>query len=70
VFEMILHRLSTVGLRRGLNGSRALLFLGIAAVGIRTLRRLARDDDEGILYRTAIRPGDVFEVITSRPPGK
>ena len=31
--------------------------------GLRILRRLARDDDE-VLYRTAIKAGDVFEIVT------
>jgi hypothetical protein len=66
VFEMILRRLSTVGLRRGFSGSKPLLYAGIAAVGIRALRRVAHDEDS-VLYRTLIQPGDVFEIVTKTP---
>lgn len=59
----LLRRLSFHGIRRGLGGSRTWLVVGIVAAGTRALRRLARDDEE-ILYRTAVRAGDVFEVVT------
>ena len=59
----LLRRLSTTGLRRGMSGSRAWLIVGIMAAGTRLLRRIAKDDEE-VLYRTAIKPGDVFEVVT------
>ena len=69
MFEAIIRRLSTVGMRRGLNGNKPLLYLGILALGIRALRRLARGSpDEDVLYRTAIKAGDVFEIITKAPP--
>ncbi len=61
----LLRRLSTTGLRRGMGGSRVWFVVGVVAAGVRVLRHLARDDEE-ILYRTAIRAGDVFEVV-SRP---
>ncbi len=63
MFARLLRRLSVTGLRRGIGGSRAWLIVGLVAAGTRALRRLARDDEE-ILYRTVIRPGDVFEVVT------
>ena len=63
MFSTLLRRLSVTGLRRGMGGSRPWLIVGVLAAGTRALRRLARDDEE-ILYRTAIRPGDVFEVVT------
>ena len=66
MFAAVLRRLSLTGLRRGIGGSRAWLIVGILAAGTRALRHLARDDEE-VLYRTAIRAGDVFEVVT-RPP--
>ena len=63
IFETFLRRLSTAGFRRGMSGSRGWLIVGIVIGGVRMLRRMARADEE-ILYRAAIRPGDVFEVIT------
>ena len=63
----VLRRFTTTGLRKGMSGSRVWLVLGIAAGGVRILRYLARNDQE-VLYRTVVRPGDVFEVIT-RPKG-
>jgi hypothetical protein len=69
MFETLLRRLSTAGFRRGFSGSRAWLIVGIVVGGARLLRRMARSDEE-ILYRTAIQPGDVFEVITKAPRTK
>jgi hypothetical protein len=37
--------------------------LGIIAAGFRVLRWVSRSDDD-ILYRTALRPGDRFEILT------
>jgi hypothetical protein len=63
----IIRRLTNTGLRRGLAGSRAWLVVGMGLVGYRIIRRIAMSDPE-VLYRTAVRPGDVFEIITrSRP---
>jgi hypothetical protein len=62
----LLRRLTSAGFRRGMSGSRAWLVVGIVAGGARLLRRVARSDEE-VLYRTAIKPGDVFEVV-SKPP--
>jgi hypothetical protein len=39
------------------------MIVGVVAGGIRILRRLGHDEDE-ILYRTVVRPGDAFEVVT------
>ncbi len=63
MLEVFIRRLSSVGLRRGMSGSRSWLIVGMVFGGMRLLRRMARSDQE-VLYRTAIRPGDVFEVIT------
>jgi hypothetical protein len=62
----LLRRLTSAGFRRGMSGSRAWLVVGIVAGGARLLRRVARNEEE-VLYRTAIKPGDVFEVV-SKPP--
>jgi hypothetical protein len=63
-----LRRLTTTGLRKGMGGSRIWIVIGIAAGGVRILRYLARSQPD-VLYRTAIKPGDVFEVITRPPEG-
>ena len=68
LLEAFFRRLSSAGLRRGMSGSRGWLIVGIVVGGARLLRRMARSDEE-ILYRTAIRPGDVFELVT-KPPRK
>jgi hypothetical protein len=59
----LLRRLTSNGLRKGISGSTPWLVVGIVAGGIRMIRHLARDDEE-VLYRTAVKAGDVFEVVT------
>lgn len=59
--EAILRRLASMGLRRGLKGSRAWLALGIAVAGARMLRRLARPRPE-VVYRTTLQPGEGLEI--------
>jgi hypothetical protein len=44
-------------------GSTPWLLVGIVAGGLRIVHRIARDDEE-ILYRTAVKEGDVFEIVT------
>ena len=63
MYGSLLRRLTTNGFRKGMSGSTPWLVAGIIAGGLRLLRRIARDDQE-VLYRTAIKAGDVFEVIT------
>ncbi|HWS45453.1 MAG TPA: hypothetical protein VN636_06305 [Acidimicrobiia bacterium] len=64
MLHALLRRLTASGFRRGVaGGSRTWLILGILAAGAQALRRLARQEPD-VLYRTAIRPGDVFEIIT------
>jgi hypothetical protein len=65
MFEALLRRLTATGIRRGMTGSRGWLVVGVLTGGVRILRRLARDDEE-VLYRTAIKPGDTFEIIARR----
>lgn len=65
---VLLRRLTTSGTRRGLAGSRTWMIVAILAGGWRALRHLSRSDQE-VLYRTAIKTGDVFEIVT-RPPEK
>ncbi len=65
MFEALLRRLTKTGIRRGMSGSRGWLLLGVVTGGVRVLRRLARDEED-VLYRTAIRPGDTFEIFARR----
>lgn len=66
MLEALINRASTIGLRRGLTGNRTWLLLGIVAVGVRTLRRIAHRDEQ-VLYRTVVRAGDVFEIVGRQP---
>ena len=65
MFEALLRRLTRTGIRRGMSGSRGWLVLGVVSGGVRILRHLARDEEE-VLYRTAIKPGDTFEIRAGR----
>ena len=65
MYATVLRSLTRRGLRNGMSGSTPWLVVGIAAGGLRLLRRLARDDEE-VLYRTVVKAGDVFEVV-ARP---
>jgi hypothetical protein len=58
-----LRRTSYIGVRRGMSGSRVWMVIGVVAAGLRVLRWVANNDQD-ILYRTQIKPGDLFEVIT------
>jgi hypothetical protein len=53
----------TNGMRKGLSGSTPWLIIGLVATGLRMMYRLARDDD-AVLYRTVVKAGDVFEIVT------
>lgn len=64
--EKLLRRLTSTGMKRGMGGSRPWLVVGMVAVGTRALRRLAHPKPQ-VLYRSALRPGDAFE-IRARPP--
>lgn len=63
MYASLLRRLTSNGLRKGMSGSTPWLVVGVVAAGLRVLARIARDDEE-VLYRTAIKAGDVFEVVT------
>ncbi|HEV7524197.1 MAG TPA: hypothetical protein VGP92_04490 [Acidimicrobiia bacterium] len=63
MYAALLRRLTTNGFRKGMSGSTPWLVVGIAAGGLRVLHRLARDEEE-VIYRTVVKAGDVFEVIT------
>ena len=63
MLEVLLRRVNWVGVRRGMTGSRVWMALGIIAAGFRVLRWVSRSHED-ILYRTALRPGDGFEILT------
>ena len=63
MYASLLRRLTSNGLRKGMSGSTPWLVVGVVAAGLRLLARIARDEEE-VLYRTAIKAGDVFEVVT------
>ena len=63
MYSALLRRLTSNGLRKGMSGSTPWLVVGIVAGGLRLIQRIARDEEE-VLYRTAIKAGDVFEVVT------
>jgi hypothetical protein len=65
VYASLLRRLTRNGLRKGASGSTPWLIVGMVAGGLRLVRHFARDEEE-VLYRTAIKAGDVFEVV-ARP---
>lgn len=65
MYLSLLRRLTSNGLRKGVSGSTPWLVVGIVAGGLRLLHRIAQDDEE-VLYRTAVKVGDVFEVV-ARP---
>jgi hypothetical protein len=65
VIETWLRRLTSLGFRRGMRGSRPWMITGMIAIGLRGLRRMANPPPE-VLYRTAVKPGDTFEIV-ARP---
>ena len=62
----LLRWFGATGIRRGLGGSKPWIVVGIVALGLRAIGRIAREDDP-VLYRTVVRPGDVFRVTAGRP---
>lgn len=62
-FATLLRRLTTNGIRKGLSGSTPWMIIGTVAAGIRVMQRIAAHDQD-VLYRTAIKAGDVFEIVT------
>ena len=66
MLEWGLRYLTRTGFRRGMAGSRGWMTAAVVAGGVRTLRRIARNEPE-VVYRTRIRPGERF-VVTTRVP--
>jgi len=69
MFESILRSAWSTGWRRGREGSRVWMVVAAAAGGLKLVRYLAREND-GVLYRTRVVPGDQFEIVTSPPVKK
>jgi hypothetical protein len=69
MYEQLLRRLWSTGLRRGRAGSRSWVVIAAAAGGFRLLRHVAQNREE-ILYRTVVKPGDQFRVTASPPVKK
>jgi len=69
MFEALLRQLTTTGWRRGRAGSRTWILIASVAGGLRLLRRVTRSQDE-VLYRTRVRPGERFEIVTRAPAGR
>jgi hypothetical protein len=67
--DSLLRRLVRTGFRRGMSGSQAWLVLGISALGMRALRRLANPAPE-VVYRTEVHTGDRLQISTSAQPRK
>jgi hypothetical protein len=68
MFETLLRTLWANSWRRARSGSRAWTVIAVAAGGLRLIRYVARDQDD-VLYRTRVLPGDRF-AITATPPEK
>jgi hypothetical protein len=66
MLEVVLRRLTVTGWRRGRAGSRSWLVVASVAGGIRLLRRVTRSQPE-VLYRTRVRSGEQFEIVTRAP---
>jgi hypothetical protein len=67
---MWLRRLTTMGFRRGMRGSRPWMVTAVVVVGLRALRRLANPPEE-VLFRTRVKSGDRFELLAMpREPRK
>jgi hypothetical protein len=66
MLDTVLRQLTTTGWRRGRAGSRTWIIVASVAGGLRLLRRVTRNQEE-ILYRTRVRPGERFEIITRTP---
>ena len=67
MFNELLRIITRRGLARGLGGSRTWMAVGATAAGIRVLQRIAKNQPE-VLYRTLVKPGDIFEIVSRRPP--
>jgi len=66
MLDAVLRQLTTTGWRRGRAGSRTWILVASVAGGVRLLRRVTRNQTE-VLYRTRVRPGERFEIVTRAP---
>ena len=61
----MLRRLQRLGVYRGISGSKPWLYVGIAAWGLRTLRRMG-DPKPEILLSEELRPGERVVISNAR----
>jgi hypothetical protein len=66
MMTVVLRRVTWTGVRRGLGGSRGWMIVAILAIGVRSLRRIAHSEPE-VLYRTKVKPGDIFVLGAKNP---
>jgi hypothetical protein len=66
MLDGVLRQLTTTGWRRGRAGSRTWILVASVAGGLRLLRHVTRNQDD-VLYRTRVRPGERFEIVTRAP---
>ncbi len=62
----LVERAATLGMRRGMRGSRPWLWVGVVATGVRLLRWLARPKPD-VVYRAVLEPGQGLEISTRAP---
>ncbi len=62
----LVERAATLGMRRGMRGSRPWLWVGVVATGVRLLRWLAKPKPD-VMYRAVLDPGQGLEISTRRP---
>jgi hypothetical protein len=66
VFNKLLRRLQSTGLRRGFNeGSRVWMVVGVSATLLRLAGRVLENPPE-LVYRTELEPGETLEINTRR----
>jgi hypothetical protein len=50
-----------------MGGSRSWIVIALSIAGVRALKRMGSSEHE-ILYRTVVKPGDLFEIDVRPPP--
>ena len=66
MFNKLLRRLQSTGLRRGFNeGSRVWMEVGVCATLLRLASRVLENPPE-LVYRTELEPGETLEINTRR----
>jgi hypothetical protein len=62
-------RLLRTGFRRGLEGSRGWLYVGMSVAALRVARRLLVEPPETV-FETELKPGEAIQVRTIPPPAR